>query len=122
MASEVAELLVQIDARIADLDRVQKQLKRRSTLSFAERRDLSSKAGKAAADLSTHRARLAGPPEGPAGEPEEAAEATDGTLAEPVREARAALESAQTVLDLVAAAQPEATHLLGKRLPGEYRR
>jgi len=83
-------ILEQIDGRLAALASAEKQLGKRSTISFVERRDLSSKASKAAAELRARRA-------------EAEALAADAEAPEAVR---TALTEAERVLDLVEAAQP----------------
>jgi hypothetical protein len=92
-------LLATIDERVSALDRAQKELKKPSTIPFAERRDLTNRAAKAAAEL---RERRGGLPEGATAEPAE-----EGTEPEPaVKEALEALSRAEQVLELIHAAQP----------------
>jgi hypothetical protein len=63
---ETEGILPQIDRRLTALASVEKRLKKRSTISFVERRDLSGKAARAAADLKTQREGLEEPAEGEA--------------------------------------------------------
>jgi len=107
-AAETENLSAEIDERIKALERAQKQLKRPSTISFAERQDFTRKAAKAAAALQEQRAALG------EGEPAE----------ERVQEARAALSAADKVLGQVAAAQPTSVAHTGgaKSVGGNQRR
>jgi len=89
-------LLERIDARIAALASAEKHLKKPSTLSFVERRDLSNKAARAGADLKARRQEV-----------QEAegvdTSAEDEALPEPIQ---AALKEADRVLGMIEAAQP----------------
>ena len=115
-SSDAGDLIGEIDSRISELGLVKKQLKKPSTISFAERRELTGKADLALTELQTRRAALA---EAPAeGEEESAA-----TLLE---EARAALETADTLLSRVGGSQhgggARGAGSSAKRLPGEQQR
>ena len=107
------ELREQLAARTDELERTQKQLKKPSTISFAERQSLSNRAGKAAAELREQAAVL----EGKSGE-DEGAEA----LANAANEA---LDRAAAVLSSVDAAAPAGGQRGGgltRGLPGQQRR
>ena len=88
------ELRAQIDERVTELDRAEKHLKKPSTVSFAERRDLSHQATKAADELREHRTALEGKSDGEEG------------VAALVTEAQAALDRADGKLGAIRAAQP----------------
>lgn len=113
-STELDELRGKLDARISELEKTQKQLKHPSTISFAERRELSANAGKALTELREQQASLGSGAEGS----EDAAAKTT--------EAEAALERAAAVLGSVTAAQPagakRATGAGDRRLPGQQRR
>jgi len=85
--TETESILTQIDAHLSALSAAEKALKRPSTISFAERQSLATKASKAAAELRARRGEAEGE-----GEPSEAV--------------TAALAEADRVLGLVDAAQP----------------
>ncbi len=107
-------VLQQIDSRLADLAAAQKQLKRPSTISFAERQSLSGQAAKAAGELRARRADVEAQ-----GEPTEGAE-----LPEPLK---AALDEADRVLGKIDAAQPAGLKrgpgaAAAAKLPGASRR
>lgn len=106
--AETDGLLAEIEDRMGALDRAQKQLKRPSTLAFAERRDLTTRAAKAREELEARRSELSA---------EGAGEAAVGA-------AREALESAATVLSRIEAAQPAGLQRSGtaRMLPGDQRR
>jgi hypothetical protein len=103
-------VLEQIDDRLASLASAEKALGKRSTISFVERRDLSTKASKAAAGLRAQRAEAEGAAAG----------------AEPSEVVKAALKEADRVLDLVQAAQPAGfsrrSSAGGSKIPGAGRR
>lgn len=84
---ETESILTQVDARLSALSAAAKVLKKPSTISFAERQSLTTKATKAATELRAHREEAEG-----ASEPSEAI--------------TAALAEADRVLGLVDAAQP----------------
>lgn len=84
---ETESILTQIDERLSALGAVAKVLKKPSTISFAERQSLATKATKAATELRTLREGAEG-----ASEPSEAI--------------TAALGEADRILGLVDAAQP----------------
>lgn len=99
-------LLEQIDRRVTALHSAEKLLKKRSTISFAERRDLSHKATKAAAELSALRGEAEG-------------------QETPSEALQAALAGADRVLGLIEGAHPAALHhrAPGNRtLPNQQRR
>jgi hypothetical protein len=104
-------ILPQIDRRIAALGSAEKHLKRPSTISFAERRELSAKAAAALADLRARRAELEGGEEAAPGE-------------EPPAAVQASLEEADRVLERIGAAQPSATNQRAavRKGPGQNRR
>lgn len=106
-------VLQQIDSRLSDLAAAQKQLKRPSTISFAERQSLTGRAAKAAAELRERRAEVEAQ-----GEPAEGAE-----LPEPLK---TALDEADRVLGKIDAAQPAGLKRgpggASQKLPGANRR
>lgn len=87
------ELKERIDTHVADLQRAQKQLQKPSTLSFVDRRDLTTRAGKALTELREHRAALDGKSDG------------DEGLTELLTEVEAALERSDKVLNKSGAGQ-----------------
>ena len=88
MSETVSEtILTQIDGRLSALSAAEKAMKRPSTISFAERQSLASKAAKAAAELRARRAEAEG-------------------MTEPSEAVTVALAEADRVLGLVDAAQP----------------
>lgn len=89
--SEPQSILQQIDDRLSALGAAQKQLKKPSTISFVERRDLTSKAAKAADELRERRAEVEG------------TDAASGT--ETPENVRAALEAADRVLGQIGGPQ-----------------
>ncbi|MCC2670917.1 MAG: hypothetical protein K0Q72_3388 [Armatimonadetes bacterium] len=93
--------LQQIDQRIKALAAAEKSLKKPSTISFAERQSLASKAAKALAELRAQRGTVEGT---------EAAEAT-----EPAEAVKAALAEADQALGKIEAAQPAGA---ARRSPG----
>jgi hypothetical protein len=98
---ETEGILSQIDRRLTALASVEKRLKKRSTISFVERRDLSGKAAKAAVELKARREELTG------------AEPAEGeAIPEPVQKA---LDAADKILGQIDGAQPgtSARHDLG---------
>lgn len=101
------ELQERIAARIADLEREQRHLRRRSTISFVERRELGGRTTRAVESLRAQQAALS----------EESADAA--------REAaETALTEADAVLAQVIAAQPAGLQRRsqgGHRMPGEHR-
>jgi hypothetical protein len=90
MATDTGELVQQIEERARELERVQKQLKKPSTIPFAERQSLSNRAGRALADLKARQAEVS----------------AEGATDEQVQAAREALTEAEGVLGRIAAAQP----------------
>jgi hypothetical protein len=114
MAEETGtDLIAEIDERLADLAAARKSLEKRSTIAFVERRDLSARAARAAAELRERRGELEG-----------AADASEE--GEPAKAARAALEGADGVLSRIHAAQPARTVKGGplkeeRRMPGQAR-
>jgi len=98
---ETEGILPQIDRRLTALASVEKRLKKRSTISFVERRDLSGKAARAATELKARRDELEG-----------AEQAEGDAIPEPVQKA---LDAADKVLGLVDGAQPgsSARHDIG---------
>jgi hypothetical protein len=91
---EDESILSQIDQRLAALASVEKRLKKRSTLSFVERRELAGKAARAAAELRAQREAVEG------AEPD-----ADGKVPEAVQKA---LDEADRVLSRVDGTQPGA--------------
>jgi hypothetical protein len=85
--TETDNILTQIDERLFALSAAAKVLKKPSTISFAERQSLATKATKAAAELRARR------------------EEAEGTV-EPSEAVTVALAEADRVLGLVDAAQP----------------
>jgi hypothetical protein len=83
----IAELKEQISSHVADLEHTQKELKKRSTLSFVERNSLSNKAAASVKELREQEAAL----EGKADEDEGAAALIEA--------AQAALGRAEKVLN-----------------------
>lgn len=110
--TEPEGILQQIDQRLAALTSAEKHLKHPSTISFAERRDLTAKASRAAAELRARR-----------GELEESEASSETEAPEP---ARAALEEADRVLGLIGGAGSggSARRSAGaaRNLPGQNRR
>jgi hypothetical protein len=84
--TNVDQLRERLDGRITELQRAQKQLQRPSTISFVERRELTTRAGKALAELREHRTALEGKSDG------------DEGVAEQITAAEASLDEAETVL------------------------
>jgi hypothetical protein len=128
--AEPEDILQQIDVRVAALAAAEKQLKRPSTISFAERRDLAAKASRAAGGLRARRAELEGPQEATQSAEAPDAEAPDAeapaaaasSAPDPVQ---AALDEADRVLGLIGAAQPAGMNRRGMshgKLPGQQRR
>src|SRR5688500_7352254 len=106
------ELREQITTRIDELERTQKQLKKLSTISFAERQSLSNRAGKAAAELRDQAALL----EGKSGEDEGGEALANAT--------NDILDRAAAVLSSVDAAAPDGGQRGGGTthgLPGQQR-
>lgn len=109
--TEAEGLLEQIDRRVAALAAAEKQLKKPSTISFVERRDLGGKAARAAAELRAQRGET---------------EANTETDQEPTEALSAALAEADRVLDRIAGAQPagfnRGSGAGASSLPGQQRR
>jgi flagellar biosynthesis/type III secretory pathway protein FliH len=122
--SETGDLTEEIDARISELGLAKKQLKKPSTISFAERRDMTAKAEAALAELQARRAALA--EAAPEGDAEGGSEGSSEGQTQLLADARAALEAAETILSRVAAAQPAGASRGagsgGRKLPGENQR
>ena len=110
----VAELREKLAETKTELEHAQKRLKRPSTISFAERRDLSNRAARAATESEEQHAILDGKEDGAEG------------VAELVKTAEEALGRAQEALRSVDAAQPagmkRSTGSGDRRLPGQNRR
>lgn len=114
MSEAAAEgVLQQIDRHLADLASAERQLKKPSTISFAERRDLSTKAARAAATLRDQRAEVEAQ-----GEPAADAELPDAL--------KSALADAEKILSKIDAAQPAGLNRKAgpnaAKLPGQSRR
>ncbi len=109
--TETEGLLEQIDRRVAALAAAEKQLKKPSTISFVERRDLGAKAARAATELRAQRGE---------------AEANGEPGQEPSEALRAALAEADRVLDRIAGAQPagfkRGAGASASSMPGQQRR
>jgi len=84
--ANLEELKERIDHHLEDLQRAQKQLQKPSTLSFVDRRDLTTRAGKAVTELQERRAALDGKSDG------------DEGLTELLAEIEAALDRSDKVL------------------------
>lgn len=106
-------VLQQIDRHLADLAAAERQLKKPSTISFAERRDLSSKAARAAAELRAQRVEMEA----------QGAPAADAELPDALK---SALAEADKVLGKIDAAQPAGLNRKAgpnaNKMPGQSRR
>lgn len=117
MGELMAELKIdqvreQLDRRMTELQRAQKQLQRPSTLSFVERRSLSGRAEKTLAELKEQRAALEGKADG------------DDGVAERLTQIEEILGRAEAVLNSAGGHAGGSKHSPGgdRRIPGQATR
>jgi hypothetical protein len=110
----VGEIREQLNKLIGELEGAQKQLKKPSTIGFAERQSLTGKAGKSVVELKAQRDALEGKSD------------EDEGIAAQLTEANEVIGRASQVASSIAAAQPaslrRSTGTGDRHMPGQSRR